>query len=63
MYSPTGAFYMSGGASVGNGANGCLEIVANTVTLTGGTAVASSCITAVTGTSSSSSSIPAGIVQ
>ena len=36
---------MSGGASVGNGANGCLEIVANTVTLTGGTAVASSCIT------------------
>ncbi len=55
MYSPTGAFYMSGGASVGNGANGCLEIVANTVTLTGGTAVASSCITAVTGTSSSSS--------
>ena len=64
MYSPTGAFYMSGGASVGNGANGCLEIVANTVTLTGGTAVASSCITAVTGTSSSSSSsITAGIVK
>jgi hypothetical protein len=63
MYSPTGAFYMSGGATVGNGANGCLEIIANTVTLTGGTAAASSCITAVTGTSSSSSSIPAGIVQ
>ena len=58
VYSPTGAFYMSGGASVGNGANGCLEIVANTVTLTGGTAAASSCITAVTGTSSSSSSAP-----
>jgi hypothetical protein len=63
VYSPTGAFYMSGGATVGNGANGCLEIVANTVALTGGTAVASSCITAVTGTSSSSSSIPAGIVR
>ena len=64
VYSPTGAFYMSGGASVGNGANGCLEIVANTVTLTGGTAAASSCITAVTGTSSSSSSgAPTKIVQ
>jgi heme/copper-type cytochrome/quinol oxidase subunit 2 len=55
IYSPTGPFYMSGGASIGNGSSGCLEIVANSVTLTGGTAAASTCITGASGVSSSSS--------
>jgi Flp pilus assembly protein TadG len=43
LYFPNGTIALDGGASIGNGANQCLEIVANQVTLTGGTAMASSC--------------------
>jgi hypothetical protein len=48
FYFPYGPFSMSGGASVGSG--GCLEVIANQVTLSGGTAIASTC-TGLGGTS------------
>ncbi len=41
FYFPYGAFTMGGGASVGGG--GCFEVIAEQVTLTAGTAVASTC--------------------
>jgi Flp pilus assembly protein TadG len=41
FYFPYGAFTMSGGASVGGGA--CLELIAEQVTLSGGSAIASTC--------------------
>jgi hypothetical protein len=44
FYNPSGAFSLSGGATVGNGSGQCLEVVASEVTLTGGTALASSCV-------------------
>jgi hypothetical protein len=43
FYVPYGPFSLSGGASVGNGSGQCLEVIASQVTLTGGTAVASTC--------------------
>ncbi len=43
LYFPLGTIALDGGASIGNGAGQCLEIVANEVTLTGGTAMASTC--------------------
>jgi hypothetical protein len=48
FYFPNGPFSMSGGASVGGG--GCFEVIANQVTLSGGTAIASTC-TGLGGTS------------
>ena len=48
FYFPYGPFTMSGGASVGGG--GCFELIANQVTLSGGTAIASTC-TGLGGTS------------
>jgi Flp pilus assembly protein TadG len=48
FYFPYGPFSMGGGASVGSG--GCLEVIANQVTLSGGTAIASTC-TGLGGTS------------
>ena len=44
FYFPYGPFTMSGGASVGSGTGQCLEVIASQVTLSGGTAVASTCV-------------------
>jgi hypothetical protein len=43
FYLPYGPFTESGGASVGNGTGQCLEVIASQVSLSGGTALASSC--------------------
>ncbi|MDR3507432.1 MAG: pilus assembly protein TadG-related protein [Caulobacteraceae bacterium] len=51
FYFPNGPVTLSGGASVGNGAGQCLELVGSQITLTGGTTLASNCIAS---TSSSS---------
>ncbi len=53
FYFPTGPVTLSGGSSVGNGTNQCLEFIGSQVALTGGTTLASSCASA----SSSSSSV------
>jgi hypothetical protein len=58
FYIPNGAFASSGGASVGNGTGQCLEVIASQVTLTGGTALVSSC----NGLGGASSSSGAAIV-
>jgi hypothetical protein len=58
FYIPNGAFTLSGGSSVGNGTGQCLEVIASQVTLTGGTALASSC----SGLGGASSSSGAAIV-
>jgi Flp pilus assembly protein TadG len=52
FYFPNGTISLSGGASVGNGAGQCLELIGSQVTLTGGTTAASTCISG--GTTSSS---------
>ena len=44
FYFPTGPVTLSGGSSVGNGTNQCLELIGAQVTLSGGTALASSCL-------------------
>jgi hypothetical protein len=44
VYFPNGPLTLSGGASIGSGTGQCLQIVASRVTLTGGTAAASTCI-------------------
>lgn len=43
FYFPNGQMTMSGGASAGD-SGGCLQVVATSVTLTGGTTLASSCV-------------------
>ncbi|MGA0530575.1 pilus assembly protein TadG-related protein [Hansschlegelia sp. KR7-227] len=43
LYFPNGPISMSGGASLGNAAGQCLEIIASQITLTGGTAAGSLC--------------------
>ncbi|MGH6888896.1 MAG: pilus assembly protein TadG-related protein [Rhizomicrobium sp.] len=43
FYMPYGNLSMSGAASVGNGSGQCLELIASQVTLSGGSALASSC--------------------
>jgi hypothetical protein len=43
FYVPYGPFTLGGGASVGNGTSQCLEVIASQVSLTGGTALASTC--------------------
>lgn len=50
FYFPKGPITLSGGASVGNGAGDCLQIVGSRVTLSGGTAAASACISSGGGT-------------
>lgn len=57
FYFPNGPVTLSGGASVGNGTGQCLELVGSQITLTGGTTLASSCI------SSTSSSSTVKLVQ
>lgn len=44
FYFPNGALQLSGGANVGNGAGQCLEFIGSQVTLSGGTTLASTCI-------------------
>ncbi|MHB8527968.1 MAG: pilus assembly protein TadG-related protein [Caulobacteraceae bacterium] len=44
FYFPNGPVSLSGGASLGNGAGECLELIGSQVSLSGGTAVASTCI-------------------
>lgn len=43
FYLPYGPVTLSGGASVGNGTSQCLELIGSQVTLSGGTALASTC--------------------
>jgi hypothetical protein len=45
FYFPSGPITLSGGATIGNGAGQCLQLIGSRVTLTGGTAAASACIT------------------
>jgi hypothetical protein len=49
VYFPNGPLTLSGGASIGSGTGQCLQIVAARVTLTGGTAAASTCISGAGG--------------
>jgi hypothetical protein len=49
FYFPGGPVQLSGGASVGNGMGQCLQLIGSRVTLTGGTALASACITSAGG--------------
>ena len=44
FYFPDGPITLSGGASVGNGSSQCLEMIGSQITLSGGTALASTCI-------------------
>jgi hypothetical protein len=55
FYFPNGAVTLSGGASVGNGTGQCLELIATEVTLSGGTALASTCSGLAGGSTSTSS--------
>ncbi|HEY5072039.1 MAG TPA: pilus assembly protein TadG-related protein [Caulobacteraceae bacterium] len=52
FYFPYGPVSLSGGASVGNGSGQCLELIGSQVTLSGGTTLASNCISSATATSS-----------
>ena len=49
FYFPQGPITLSGGASVGGGTGQCLELVGTQVTLSGGTAAASNCMSASAG--------------
>ena len=49
FYFPQGAISLSGGASVGGGSGQCLELIGTQVTLSGGTAAASNCVSASAG--------------
>ena len=49
FYFPQGAVTLSGGASVGGGTGQCLELIGAQVTLSGGTAAASNCVSASAG--------------
>ena len=49
FYFPQGAISLSGGASVGGGTGQCLELIGTQVTLSGGTAAASNCVSATAG--------------
>jgi hypothetical protein len=60
FYTPNGQIYMNGGASAVAG--GCLEIVASIIQVTEGASAATAC-SALNGTTGTSSSIPAGIVE
>ena len=44
FYFPQGAITLSGGASIGGGSGQCLEMIGTQVTLSGGTAAASNCV-------------------
>ena len=57
FYFPQGAISLSGGASVGGGTGQCLELIGTQVTLSGGTAAASNCVSA------SASSVRIALVQ
>ena len=50
FYFPQGAITLSGGASVGGGSGQCLEMIGTQVTLSGGTAAASNCVSGGGGT-------------
>ena len=50
FYFPQGAISLTGGASVGGGTGQCLELIGTQVTLSGGTAAASNCVSGGGGT-------------
>jgi len=52
FYFPNGPISLSGGASASGGSSGCLQIIGSTVTLTGGTTLASECVAPVAGSQS-----------
>ena len=54
FYMPLGDFNMSGGASINTPTGGCLQIVAATIELSGGTTAASTCVSNTAVASSSS---------
>jgi hypothetical protein len=49
LYMPAGPLAMAGGATIGNGAGQCLQIVAAQIVMSGGTAAGSTCITTASG--------------
>ncbi|MGC1304457.1 MAG: hypothetical protein WA840_18980, partial [Caulobacteraceae bacterium] len=53
FYFPDGPITLGGGASIGNGANQCLELIGTQISLTGGTAAASTCVGGGSGSSGS----------
>ena len=53
FYFPRGPISLSGGASIGNGPNQCLELIGTQVSLSGGTTAASTCISSASSSSSS----------
>ncbi len=55
VYFPVSAFSLNGGAGVGSGTGQCLSLIASQVTLTGGSVLATDCLT---GSSSGSSKHP-----
>jgi hypothetical protein len=57
FYFPQGSISMSGAATVGDGTSQCLELVGTQVTLSGGSALASSCVTSGSGGGSGTSNI------
>jgi hypothetical protein len=61
FYFPDGAISFGGGASMGNGSGECLMLLGSQVTMTGGTAVASTCN--IPGYSGSGSSGAVALVQ
>lgn len=62
LYVPNGSLGLSGAGGLSSGASGCLEIVANTISVTQGSNAATAC-TGLGATGVATSSIPAGIVQ
>jgi hypothetical protein len=52
FYFPYGPLSLGGGASVGNGSGQCLELVGSQITLSGGSATASTCIASTSAASS-----------
>ncbi len=49
LYFPQGSISLTGGASVGGGTGQCLELIGTQVTLSGGTAAASNCVSGSSG--------------
>jgi len=57
FYFPNGPIALSGGASIGDKSGQCLQLIGSQITLSGGTAAASSCVSASGSGSGGSSSI------
>lgn len=63
FYFPQGSISLSGAANVGGGTGQCLELIGTQVTLSGGSALASNCVTSGTGTGSGGSGSGSGTIM